>query len=769
MRLSLTGALAALVLTIAVAMPAHAWEPFVVEDIEIRSADRIADGTILNYLPVRTGETFGPDDTGRAVRALYDTGLFEDVRIARDGQVLIVEVTERPAIGEINLEGDYSMEEEQLRESLADIGLAPGRIFERAMLDRTEQELRRLLYSRGKYGMEMSTAVRDLERNRVAIDVTLREGRVASIRQIRILGNSVFSDETLKDEMESGIPSAWAFFSSADEYSRAKLEGDLEAIRSYYLDRGYIQFSVSSSQVTITPDKKDIYITINVNEGEKYSVRDVSISGNLPVAEDELLGQVELKDGDIFSRKTLTASRTAISDRLAQAGYAFANVNVSPRIDEEEQKVDLEFFVDPGSRVYVRRVTFSGHTATEDRVYRRELRQMEGGLYSPADLDRSRIRLQRLDAVERVEMDTQPVPGESGKVDVNYRITERQTGSLRLGAGFSSGTGLGLNIGVSERNLLGTGQDLDVNIDTTEINRTVEVRYTDPYYTDWGVSRTLRFVYTESDPNDILDTSDYFADSADIGFRFGVPLSEYDTLRYGLGFDGIRIRTTNSTPQPIEDFIDARGNEFLGLNGSVSYTRDSRNRTIFAERGTLQTLSLDVVLPGSDYEYYKLGYRFENYFPLTDRLVLSTSARIGYGAGYGDEEDLPFYRRYFAGGIRSVRGFSGNSLGPRYTVDEAGDRDPKGGDFVSTGSLELVFPPPFVEESGQTRLSTFVDFGNVFEDARDFESGNLRASAGVAFNWRSPVGPLSISLAEPIIDEPGDNTERFQFTIGTLF
>ncbi|MFW5969302.1 MAG: outer membrane protein assembly factor BamA [Halofilum sp. (in: g-proteobacteria)] len=769
MRLSMTGALAALVLTFAPLTPAHAWEPFVVEEIEIRSAERIEDGTILNYLPVRTGERFGPEDTGRAIRALYETGLFEDVSLSRDGDVLVVDVKERPAIGEINIEGDYSMEEEQLRESLADIGLAPGRIFERAMLDRTEQEIRRLLYSQGKYGMEMSTDVRDLDRNRVGIDVNLREGRVARIRQISILGNEEFGDETLKDQMESGIPGPLSFFSSADEYSRSKLEGDLEEIRSYYMDRGFIRFSVTSSQVTITPDKKDIYVTINVDEGKKYSIRDVSVSGDLPVDEEELLEQIELEKGDLFSRKSLTASRTAISDRLAQAGYAFANVNVSPEIDEEEQEVDLEFYVEPGSRVYVRRVSFSGHTTTEDEVFRRELRQMEGGLYSPSDLDRSRVRLQRLDPVERVEMDTEPVPGESDKVDVNYDIKERQTGSLRLGAGYSTGTGLGLNVGVSERNLLGTGQDLDVNIDTTEINRTFELRYTDPYYTDWGVSRTLRFVYTESDPNDILDTTDYFSDSADIGFRFGVPMSEYDTLRYGLGFDGTRIRTTDSTPQPIEDFIDERGNEFVGLKGMLSYSRDSRNRTVFADHGTLQTLSLDFALPESDYEYYKLGYQFENYLPLTDSLVLSTSARVGYGAGYGEEESLPFYRRYFAGGIRSVRGFSGNSLGPRYTVDEAEDEDPKGGDFVTTGSLELVFPPPFVEETGQTRLSTFVDFGNVFEDARDFESSDLRASAGVAFNWRSPVGPLSISVAEPLVDEPGDDTERFQFTIGTLF
>lgn len=768
MRLPTLGALLALALTIAFAAPAVA-EPFVVEDIEIRSAKRISEGTILNYLPVRTGEELDAEDAARAIRALYDTGLFEDVNLARSGNTLVVEVQERPAIGEINLEGDYSMEEEKLRSSLADIGLAPGRIFRRAQLEQVEQELRRLIYSQGKYGLEIRTDVRELKRNRVAIDLTLNEGKVAKIRQIKLLGNEAFSDETLKDEMESGIPPAWAFLSSADEYSRAKLEGDLEAIRSYYLDRGYIRFSITSSQVTITPDKKDIYVTINMEEGKQYRVDEFSVAGDLPVPEQELLEQVEFEQRDLFSRQTLTASRTAISDRLAAAGYAFSSINAVPDVDDENQTVDIRFFVDPGNRVYVRRVTFSGFTRTQDHVLRRETRQMEGGLYSPSALDRSKVRLQRLDGVEQVRMETERVPGEGDKVDVNYDITGRETGSLRLGAGFSSGTGLGLNVEVSEKNLLGTGKDLKIAFDTTEINRQVELRYTDPYYTEWGVSRSLRFVFRESDPDNITDTTDFFSDEGTVGFTFGVPLSEFNTLTYGLGVDYTSIRTTNSTPTPIVDFLEQRGEDFLSPTASVSFTRDSRNRRIFADTGMRQRIGLDVSLPSSDLEYYKLNYNIEHFLPLGDPFVLSTSARVGVGGGYGDDEDLPFFRRFFGGGIRSVRGFERSSLGPRYTRAEAGDRDPKGGDLITTGSVELIFPPPFVTESGQTRLSTFIDFGNVFEDPADFDSSTLRASAGVAFNWRSPVGPLSISLAEPINDEPGDETERIQFTIGTLF
>jgi outer membrane protein insertion porin family len=757
-------ALVALALSLVLVGPAPAFDAFTVDDIEVRGANRISVGTVLNYLPVRTGERFGPEDARRAVRALYETGLFADVSVSRAGQSLVVTVQERPAIGIIEIEGDFSMEEEQLRESLRQIGLARGRVFNRSVLDQVEQELRRQLYSRGKYAMELETEVEDLERNRVAVTLTIREGKTARIRQIRIIGNDSFSDATLLELMDSAESDDTGWLSSADEYSRTTLEGDLEAVRSHYLDRGYINFSLTSSPVTITPDKKDIYVTINVDEGAQYRVGDVALEGDFPVARETLREELQIASGDLFSRKSVTASREAISSRLARSGYAFARINVAPEVNEEERIVDLRFFVDPGRRVYVRRITFSGHTATEDHVYRREMRQLEGGLYSPDNVDRSRVRLQRLPQVQQVRMETQRVSGRPDLVDVNYQITERRTGSLSLGAGYSTSQGVVFNASVRQQNVLGTGKSLSFSVDNSESQRRFVIRYTNPYYTQWGVSRSLRLTYRETDPNDILDTADFFSDTGSVGVEYGIPISEYDTLDFGIGVEGTRIRTTGSTPQPILDFLDANGTEYGFLEGNVAWTRDTRNRTIFAERGWLSRLSADAALPGSDLQYYKVDHRFEAYTPFTDYLVGSASTHVAVGEGYGDQEDLPFFRRFYAGGIRSVRGYAGASLGPRYP-----DGDARGGDLLTTGSLELIFPPPFAPESGQTRLSLFYDFGNVYESAEDFEANALRSAVGISLNWRSPVGPLSFSIAEAIDPEPGDDTQRFQFTIGTLF
>lgn len=764
MRRCLYRALVALALTLVLATPVRAWEAFLVEDIEIDGAERISVGTVLNYLPVRTGERFGPEDARRAIRTLYDTGLFEDVELARRDTTLIVHVRERPAIAEINLEGNFSMDEEALRRSLSDIGLDRGRTFNRSLLDQVELELRRQMFAQGKYGMELSTEVRELERNRVAIDITLREGKTARIRQINIIGNEAFDDKTLKDLMESGIPGPLAVFSSADEYSRSKLEGDREAIRSHYLDRGYMRFSITASQVTITPDKKDIYITLNLDEGELYRIRRIELGGELPVPRDELESRLQISEGDLFSRKAITESRNAISDRLAASGYAFANINVIPEVDEENQQVDVRFIVDPGKRTYVRRITFSGHTATEDQVYRRELRQLEGARYSPQHVDRSRIRLQRLPQVQDVRLDTQRVPGTDDQVDIDYAITERATGSLSLGVGYSTSQGVVFNVGVRQQNLLGTGRDLTFNIDNTETTQRFTVRYTNPYYTEWGVSRTFRLNYQETDPRNVFSTADFFQDQASVGVEYGIPMSEFDTLNLGIGVEGTRIRTTDSTPVEVLDFLEENGEEFGFLEGTVGYARDTRNRTVYAERGSLHRVTTDVTLPGSDLEFYKLRYRFETFTPLTDTLVGSVSTDIGFGGGYGDISELPFFRRFFAGGIRSVRGYETGSLGPKFP-----DGDAKGGDLRTTGSLELVFPPPFADAASQSRLSVFYDFGNVYASADDFEVSELRSAVGVSFNWRSPIGPLTFSFAEAIDPQPEDKTERFQFTIGTLF
>jgi outer membrane protein insertion porin family len=763
------GAVCALVLLLASTPAAAAWTPFTIADIEIRGAERLGEGTVLNYLPARTGERFGADDAQRAVRALYDSGLFRDVSLARSDDTLIVRIEERPAIGEINLEGDFSIKEDKLRELLNDVGLSTGEIFDGSVLDRVRRSLQQQMFSRGKYAMELDVGVRDLPRNRVAIDITLREGKTAHIEQIELIGNEAFDDATLKNVMESASSQEASWFSSADEYSRTTLEGDLESIRSYYLDRGYVNFSVVSSPVTITPDKKGIYVTIRVEEGEQYRVDEITIAGDLPVDASELREQIRIEQGELFSRKAIQEARSGMSDTLAREGYAFARINATPEVDESDQTVDIQFSVDPGKRAYVRRITFTGQRSTQGRVFRREMRQMEGGVFSPGQVERSRVRIQRLASVRRVRVNRQRVEGQSDQVDINYEITERRTGSLSLGAGFSSSEGVTFNASIQEKNLFGTGRDLSVRLDTSEASRQAQVRFKNPYYTDTGVSRTLRATYRETSPNDVTDTADFFSDNLSVGVEYGIPQSEFNTLDLGLAIEGTRLRTTSSTPASFEEFIELNGDEFLFLEGTVAWTRDTRNRTIFPEAGARNRFSLDVALPGSDLQVYKGNYQFNWFTPLTEYVVGSTQLRVAAGDSYGSRDErpfadgLPFFRHFFAGGIRSVRGYQGGSLGPEE------DGDAIGGDLLTTGSLELIVPPPFALDTGQSRLSLFYDFGNVYPDAESFEANELRTSVGIAFNWRSPVGPLSFSFAEPINPEPQDDTETFQFTIGTLF
>lgn len=761
----LSNLVGALVLLIAAALPVQAQDTFIVEHIEIEGAERVAIGTVLNYLPVREGEEFRPADTGRAVRALYETDLFDDVELAREGNTLIVRVEERPAIGELNIDGSYEMDEEQLRQMLGEIGLERGRIFNRALLEQVEQELRQMLLGRGKYGMQFETEVRELDRNRVAVDMTLNEGKTALIKQVNIIGNESFEDDTLKDLMESGVPGRLAFFSSADEYSRTKLEGDLENIRSWYLDRGYLEFSITSSQVTITPDKKDIYITINVEEGEQFTVRDVSLDGEIPVDRDRLEAEIGVARGELFSRGEITESREAMTEWLAAAGYAFATINVDTDVDEDSREVDVRFFVEPGKRTYVRRVTFSGQHSTRDEVYRRELRQVEGARYSPQQVQRSRVRIQRLPQVEEVSVDTDRISDD--QVDIDFSIRERPTGSLSFGAGYSSSDGVIFNIGLEQKNVLGTGRDLTLQLDNSEASQQAEIRYRNPYYTRHGVSRTLSARYRETDPDRLTALANFFTDTGALGVDYGVPTSEFNTLTFGLGLEGTRITTTDSTPQAVLDELEREGDDTFGvLEGRFGFRRDTRNRTIFATSGAVNRTSLDIIVPGSDVEYYRLRQHHESYYPLTDRFTAALTGEIAYGDGYGDQDALPFFKRYFAGGIRSVRGYEQSSLGPVY---EDEDDRATGGDFRTTGSVELIFPPPFVEEPGGTRLSLFYDFGNVFRRYDDFEASELRTAAGLSFNWRSPVGPLSFSYAVPLNDEPDDETESFQFTIGTMF
>ena len=736
---------------------------FQVADIIIEGVERIDVGTVLTYLPLRKGDLFDPAvDSPRAIRALYETGLFSDITLLRRDHALVVQLAERPAIAEIEITGNKKVDDDQLESSLKSIGLSKGRAFNRSLLDSVEQELRRLYFSSGNYGMRIEKEVEELKRNRVSVKLTITEGSVARIRHINIVGNEAFEDDKLLDLFESGVVT-FNPFSSADEYSRVKLAGDLETLRSYYLDRGYLRFKITSEQVSLSPDKQNIYITINVDEGEQYTVSNVKVRGKTEVPESELLDLVMQEPGTVFSRKEMVSRSSAVTDRLGDDGFAFADVQVDPQIDDQKREVGLIYNITPGERAYVRRITFTGQYKTRDEVLRREMRQMEGSRFSPQLVNRSRVRLQRLSYLESVSIDTQRVPGSDNQIDLLVKVKEGSSGSFGATAGYGT-SGFLFNINLTQENLFGTGERLKFAFDTSTTTDQLSVSYREPYFTEDGISRTVSAFIRETDASEVSSTTDYIIDSYGANVRFGVPISEFSTFRLGGGYEHVKLTETEGSSDEVKDFISEHGNRFDIFTANIGYTHDTRNRTVFATSGALNSLSLESTVGPSDLDYYKLGYNFEYYFPITTFYTLSASTRIDYGDGYSDFDQLPFFRRYYAGGVRTLRGYENGSLGPRDSVGESA-----GGDYRTLATLEVIFPPPFVEEPGATRFSIFTDVGNVFEDYRDWDKDELRGSYGLAFVWLSPVGPLTFSYAEPYNNKEGDEEENFQFTIGSIF
>lgn len=738
--------------------------PFTVTDIVVEGNERIDLGTILTYLPARTRDRFDPASDGpRAVRALYETGLFEDVSILRrDGDVLLVIVEERPAIGSIEIDGNKKIPTDELEASLQRADIALGRVYNRSILESIERELRRVYFSAGNYGSRIDIDVQTLERNRVALNIDIVEGAVARIEHINIVGNKSFREKTLLDLLQSSEKTINPF-SSADEYSQVKLAADIETLRSFYQDRGYIRFDVDSTQVSISPDKRDIFIVINIREGERYTVRDTTLSGNFQLPAEELQALIDVAPGDVFARKDIVASSNAMTDRLGQDGFAFAEVDVLPDIDDESRDVGLNFTVRPGKRVYVRRITFNGQYKTRDEVLRREMRQLEGSRFSPALVDRSRIRLQRLPFMQSVSIRTPRVPGSENQVDLEITVQEGPSGSFSAGVGYGSDNNASVNLAFSQENLFGSGESLQFSLDSSSSTRQLSLSVRDPYFTDDGISRTLSAFIRERDTNSTR-TSRYDASSRGASVSFGVPLSEFSTFRIGVGYERTEISTTAGTPDDINAFVDENGDLFDVFDVSTGFSYDTRNRTVFATSGALNRLTLEATVPGSDLTYYKLGYGLEYFRPITDRYTFSTTLRVDAGRGFGDFETLPFFKRYFAGGVRTLRGYRTGSLGPEDSRGTA-----SGGDFRTLGTVEVIFPPPFIEEPGATRFSLFTDFGNVFREREDFEFEEFRASYGVAFVWLSPVGPLTFSLSYPYNDKEGDRLQEFQFTIGSIF
>ena len=618
------------------AASAHAAEGFIVDGIKIEGLERLTDGTLLNYLPVQEGDPVDDKQVIFAIKELYKTGFFTDVQLLREGNTLLVRVKERPSISEVTFDGNSDIDDKTLEDALKDIGILKGRIYNRSLLEQLSAELERVYFSQGKYGIRITTKVTELDQNRVDIDIEISEGRVALIKQINIIGNEVYDNDTLLDEIELGSSDDISVFSSADEYSKPKLNADLETLRSYYMDRGYIQFSADSTQVSITPDKKDIYVTINIEEGEQYSISDVTLSGEMVIDKAILEALIVTKPGEIFSRKEMTQSQKAMQDRLGKIGYAFARVNIVPQLDDDQREISLAYIVEPGKKVYVRQINFRGNFKTYDVVLRREMRLMEGSVLASDRLERSKIRLQRLSYLEEVKINTIPVPGTEDQVDLDVSVEERLSGSFNIGAGFSQTQGFLFNVGLTQENLFGTGQRLAIDLNTDSANTIYSVSFTDPYYTLDGVSRTISTSFRDRNAAE-EDITNFETSTYSANVNYGIPLSEYNTLRLGYGINHIELRLSSNPSDIVADYVNRNGSVFDSFILTTSFTHDTRNRSVFATEGNSQYLGLDVTVPGSDLEYYKLAYNTKFYFDIGNDLVLLLRSNLAYGNGYGSD------------------------------------------------------------------------------------------------------------------------------------
>ncbi|WP_289281626.1 MULTISPECIES: outer membrane protein assembly factor BamA [unclassified Methylophaga] len=739
-------------------------ESFTIEDIRIEGLQRISAGTVFNYLPVKVGDTMTDNDAKGIIRSLFKSKYFNDVEVERQDGVLVIKVKERPAISSIELVGNKDMDSAELLKSLREIGFGEGQVFEQAMLERVELELERQYFSRGKYGVAISSEVTPLSRNRVAIRITMAEGVVATISDINIVGNHAFDDEELMTDFQTTTGSLLSFLTKDNQYSRQKLSADLETLRSFYLDRGFVDFTVESTQVSISDDKKHMFITINISEGEKYKINEVRLAGNLIVPEEELFKLVTIRENSVFSRKAITKSTENLTNRLGNDGYAFANVNAVPEIDREKREVDLTFFVDPGRRAYVRRINISGNSKTRDEVLRREFRQQESAWISTEKVEQSKARVSRLGYFENVNVETIPVAGVQDQVDLDFGVTETPSGSLSAGIGFSQSDGLIFNANVTQKNFLGSGKHIRFGFNNSSINTIYSFGYTNPFVTVDGISQGFNAFYRETDADE-ANIATYTLDAFGGDITFGIPISEENRINLGVGYERTQIDLpSDNTISRYSDFIDREGDTFDTVTLNLGWSSDDRNNALLPTSGVSQTLTGEFAVPGPSLQYYKLKYKANAYHPINDTFTFALRGEFGYGESYGDTEEFPFFQNFYAGGIRSVRGFQANTLG----VKE--DDEPLGGNLLVSGGAEVIFPVPFMKKTLKSfRLSAFTDFGNVYDVDQDFDAGLLRYSAGLSAIWISPFGAMSFSIAAPLKKEDGDETEAFQFSLGSTF
>lgn len=839
---------------------------FIVSDIRVEGLQRISAGSVFAAMPLAVGDLVNEDAIRAAARSLFATGNFDDIRIGRDDNVLVVVVAERPSISEINIEGNKAIETEALLDGLKGAGLSVGQVFQRSTLEGMQLELQRQYVQQGRYDANIETEVLPEPRNRVSINIDVDEGNVAAIKHINVVGNEIFDDEELTDLFALKTTGWFSFFTNDDKYSREKLTGDLETLTSYYMDRGYLQFTIDSTQVSVSPNKEEVYITANVTEGEKFTVSDVDLSGDLVLPEADLRRFLLVNEGQTFSQQLVTSTEEYLTRRLGNEGYSFAKVTGIPEVDEDNNTVAMKFFVDPGKRTYVRRVNFQGNQKTADDVLRREMRQMESAPASAASIEQSRVRLERLGYFSKASVETPEVPGHDDLIDVEFEVEEQSSGSIGASFGYAQDAGLILGLNLQQDNFLGTGRRVGIALNSSRYQDLYNFSYTNPYFTEDGVSRGFNVYYRSTDLSEV-NVASYTTDTLGAALNFGYPISEIQRLGFSFGVSNTEItagqyavQEIKASPRLSDDvdfyydstlqddgtyaapeelfpiatlpsealsppgepgFLDIHGDNYLNWTVTGSWTRSTLNRGRLATRGNSQSVSLEVAVPGSDLEFYKLTYRGEVFFPIHNEWTLHFRTEMGYGDGYGNTQGLPFYENFFAGGFGSVRGYESNTLGPRSTkaeiydiqqpvteIDEDGnpvqrggedgrqfgyvrdpetgkltfrnfrdDPDPFGGNVLVEGSAELLFPLPFIKDRSKLRSAFFVDVGNVFNteclsnqlNCFDVDASELRYSAGVGVTWITGFGPMTFSLAKPLNAGPDDDEEVFQFTLGRGF
>lgn len=743
---------------------------FRVSDIRVDGLKRVSAGTVFSVLPINVGDTVDQVRLDQVVHDLFQTGYFQDISIGREEGVLIIRVVERPAISKIEISGNKAIKTEQLTKALTGVGLAEGQVFRRAVLDRMTLELKRQYVAEGRYGAEIKSEIIEEPRNRVAIQITIDEGEVAKVRHINIVGNDVFSDKELLKIFEVNTGNLFSFFTKSDQYSREKLSGDLERLRSYYLDRGFIQFEIESTQVSVSPNKEEVYISINLREGAEFKIRNVRFSGDLKVSESELKSLITTKSGEVFSRQKMTASADLLRKRLGDDGYTTANVNGNPEVDSKSNQVDIIYYFEPGNPVYVNRISFSGNSKTKDEVLRREMQQMESSLASTRKIENSKNRLERLGFFKKVDVETVPVAGSADKIDLKYTVEEQPSGAITASVGYGQTSGIVYGIGVQQNNFLGTGNNVSFNVSKSDYQDLYSLRFTDPYFTVDGVSLGYRFFYQSTDFND-FNVAKYSTDAYGAGINFGYPIADTQRLNFGFDLEHTKIKEGVYPEEEIVTYLNEFGDTFDSYVFSVGWRQSTLSGGVLPRSGYANSVVLDVTAPGSTIDYYILRLKSERFFPIKDEWIFHLDGYIGYGNSFSGDGSFPFFKNFYAGGLGSVRGYKDNTLGPRATPninDPDQSPDAFGGNLLTTLRSELLFPLPFVDDQASVRSAFFVDAGNVFDTNRnyDFDFAEIRYSAGVGLTWVTGLAPLSFSIAKALNPGDEDKTLFFQFSLG---